>query len=119
MDAKRYPGGSATHGRRMRAPLPTNRLVALTLVGALLTGVVAVGLALPGFGPAVAPDDPTSGDTAGNVAAAAGAPTPNPNFTPAVSGTSGDGDHDDDRDDEAEEHGEHEDDEHEEEEGEE
>lgn len=67
----------------MRVPVPKNRLVALTLVGAVLTAAVAVGLALPGLGPAESPDRSTPAGGSRD-AVAADAPTPNPNFTPAV-----------------------------------
>ncbi|MFB6154863.1 MAG: hypothetical protein ABEJ22_03140 [Haloferacaceae archaeon] len=70
----------------MRLPIPKNRLVALTLVGALLTTVVAAGLAAPG----VLSNDDTQ--TVENAAGLSGdAPTPNENFTPAVSTSSGGG----------------------------
>lgn len=86
----------------MRLPIPKNRLVALTLVGALLTTVVAAGLAVPGA---------LSGDDAQTAQNAAGlsddAPTPNENFTPAVSTSNGGGY-------EEHEEGEHEEEEHEE-----
>ncbi|MFD1587226.1 hypothetical protein ACFR9U_09540 [Halorientalis brevis] len=64
----------------MRNPLPTNRLVALTLVGALATAVVASALIVPGV-------IDTSADTSGATPTAAGsdAPQPNQNFTAAVS----------------------------------
>ncbi|MFB6184691.1 MAG: hypothetical protein ABEI96_09075 [Haloarculaceae archaeon] len=70
----------------MRSPLPTNRLVALTLVGALLTTIVAVGLVLPGFGLAESTD---AGGATTQQAAAGDVPTPNQNFTPAVQTQSG------------------------------
>lgn len=71
----------------MRIPVPTNKLVAFTLVGALLTAIVAVGLAGPLTGLT------QSGEQAGQAGStnadppqqvAADAPTPNQNFTPAV-----------------------------------
>jgi len=101
----------------MRIPVPTNKLVALTLAGALLTTVVAGGLAFPGLGLA-SPGDTASAPTGTNASGqqvAADAPTPNQNFTPAVQTQSGyeDGEHEE----EGEEH--EEDGEHEEEEGEE
>ena len=94
----------------MRIPVPNNRLVALTLAGALLTTVVAGGLAFPGL-----VSDP-SGDAAeaGTDAVqqvADGAPEPNEDFTPAVQSESGYEEHEEHEDDEYEE--EHEDDEYE------
>jgi|AntDeeMetageno51_2_1112566.scaffolds.fasta_scaffold00051_29 hypothetical protein len=64
----------------MRIPVPTNRLVAFTLAGALLTMVVAAGLAVPGLGPgpAESPSDTSRTDLAPD------APQPNENFTPDV-----------------------------------
>lgn len=76
----------------MRLPIPRNRLVALTLAGALLTAIVAVGLALPGL---VAGDHGETNDAApgaGSNAVTEGAPTPNGSFTPAVATQSRDGD---------------------------
>jgi len=77
----------------MRIPLPTNRLVAMTLAGALLTMVVAGGLAFPGLGLASLSDDDT-GVTAGDQQTAGDAPQPNESFTPAVQ-TGGDAESDD------------------------
>ncbi|MGM0388840.1 hypothetical protein BDK88_2417 [Natrinema hispanicum] len=88
----------------MRIPVPTNRLVALTLAGAVLTGVVALALAAPGLGLGV--DSLTDNE---NPTVASDAPTPNGDFTPAVQ--SGGGEHEDD---EYEEHDEYEDEEDEE-----
>jgi hypothetical protein len=93
----------------MRVPVPTNKLVAFTLAGALLTAVVAGALALPGGGLAQAGDHPaspatTASDTPQQVAG--DAPTPNQNFTPAVQTQSGY------EDDEHEEYEENDDDEH-------
>lgn len=71
----------------MRVPVPTNRLVAFTLAGALLTAVVAGGLAFPGLIPGVSPDSPgdaTSADTDATQRLAADAPEPNQEFTPDV-----------------------------------
>lgn len=63
----------------MRTPLPRNRLVQLTLVGALLTTLVAGGLLAPGLGT-------TQSDTADSTTnLGPDAPTPNENFTPAQS----------------------------------
>jgi hypothetical protein len=69
----------------MRLPIPKNKLVAFTLAGALLTAVIAGGLAFPIPGV-------TAGDTAGDSGtqstgapqSATDAPTPNQDFTPAV-----------------------------------
>ncbi|WP_254831752.1 hypothetical protein [Haloglomus salinum] len=68
----------------MRVPIPRNRLVAFTLAGAVLTAVVAVGLAFPALGLTDDPDSPSVGDSGTNTVAP-DAPTPNQNFTPAVS----------------------------------
>ena len=67
----------------MRIPLPTNRLVAMTLAGALLTMVVAGGLAFPGLGLGSLSDGDI-GVTTGDQQAAGDAPQPNESFTPAV-----------------------------------
>lgn len=103
----------------MNIPVPNNRLVALTLAGALLTTVVAGGLAVPGLGLA-SPGDTASAPTGANASGqqvAADAPTPNQDFTPAVQTQSGyeDGEHEDEygeeeheEGDEDEENGEHE-----------
>ena len=103
----------------MRIPLPTNRLVAMTLAGALLTMVVAGGLAFPGLGLTSLSDGDT-GITASDQQTAGDAPQPNENFTPAVQtggdGESGDGEYEDE---EGGENGDGEDDEYEEEEDEE
>jgi len=77
----------------MRIPLPTNRLVAMTLAGALLTMVVAGGLAFPGLGLGSLSGDDT-GVTAGDQQGAGDAPKPNESFTPAVQ-TGGDAESDD------------------------
>ncbi|MDS0477211.1 hypothetical protein [Natrinema sp. 1APR25-10V2] len=74
----------------MRSPLPTNRLVSLTLAGAVLTAFVALALAAPGLGLGV---DSLTDDE--NPTVASDAPTPNEDFTPAV-GTQGGGEHEDD-----------------------
>lgn len=66
----------------MRLPIPQHSLVALTLIGALLTTVVAIGLTAPGvFG--VAQTGPADSNT-GSDALASDAPQPNESFTPAV-----------------------------------
>lgn len=96
----------------MRIPLPTNRLVAMTLAGALLTMVVAGGLAFPGLGLASLSDSDT-GVTASDQQAAGDAPQPNESFTPAVQ-TGGDGESGEDE--EYEENEDEEDEEYEEEE---
>lgn len=92
----------------MRSPVPKNRLVTLTLLAALLTGALTVGLAYPTLLPGTDTiESPAAGDQAIGVAGAGGAaptatpgmagdgtptaapetPTPNPNFTPAVKTT--------------------------------
>ncbi|TKX71994.1 hypothetical protein EXE40_05815 [Halorubrum sp. GN11GM_10-3_MGM] len=106
-------------------PVPNNKLVAFTLVGALLTAGVAGALALPGGGLAQVGEQPNSpGTTASDASqqAASGVPTPNEDFTPAVQTQSGyedeeyeedeyeDEEHEDDEEDEYEDE-EHEDDE--------
>jgi hypothetical protein len=76
----------------MRIPVPNNKLVAFTLAGALLTTVVAGGLALPGGGLAQVGEQPDSPGTTASDASrqvAADAPTPNPDFTPTVQMQSG------------------------------
>jgi len=76
----------------MRIPVPNNKLVAFTLAGALLTAVVAGGLALPGVGLGQADEQSDSPETSASDASqqvAADAPTPNQNFTPAVQTQSG------------------------------
>ncbi|MHC3382003.1 hypothetical protein [Haloarcula sp. H-GB5] len=76
----------------MRVPVPKNKLVAFTLVGALLTAGVAGALTLPGGGLAQAGDQTDSpGSTASDVSqqVAADVPTPNQDFTPAVQTQSG------------------------------
>ena len=82
----------------MRIPVPTNRLVSLTLAGAVLTGVVALALAAPGLGLV----DSTMTDD-GSPAVASDAPTPNEDFTPAVQ-SGGDGGEHEDYEEEYEEH---------------
>lgn len=90
----------------MRLPLPRNRLVQLTLVGALLTTAIAAGVVVPGVF-----TNPTASDsTSTQTNPGPDAPTPNDQFTPATSGGDG-GEYED------EEYGEeYEDEEHEEEE---
>ena len=106
----------------MRVPVPKNKLVAFTLVGALLTAGVAGALALPGGSLAQAGEQPNSPDTPASGSSqqvTADAPTPNQEFTPAVQTQSGyeDEEHEEyEEDDEEEYEEEHEDEEHEEDE---
>jgi len=110
----------------MRVPVPQNKLVTFTLVGALLTAGIAGALALPGGGLSQAGGQPGSPDTTASNASeqiAVDAPTPYQEFTPAVQAQSGyeDEDHeeyeeDDEHEEEEEYEEEHEDDEHEEDE---
>lgn len=91
----------------MRVPVPTNKLVAFTLAGALLTMIVAGGLAVPGLGLA-SPGDSASapaGTNGSGQQVAADAPTPNQDFTPAVQTQSGyeDGEHEEEEHEEGEE----------------
>ncbi|MFC7133338.1 MULTISPECIES: hypothetical protein [Salinibaculum] len=74
----------------MHVPLPRNRLVQLTLVGALLTTLVAAALVVPG---GLGDQSPAPRDATDNLSA--DAPTPNGNFTPAVSGGGGSGEYED------------------------
>jgi len=83
----------------MRTPVPTNRLVSLTLAGAVLTSFVALALAAPGLGVGI--DSLADNE---NPTVASDAPAPNEDFTPAVQ--SGGGEHEND---EYEEHEEYED----------
>jgi len=76
----------------MRIPVPNNRLVALTLAGALLTAIVAGALAVPidgltQSGGQVDQSGSTDSDAPRQVAS--DAPTPNQDFTPAVQTQSG------------------------------
>lgn len=98
----------------MRLPIPKNEIVAFTLAGALLTAVIAGGLAFP------IPGVTAPGDTAGDSGtqstdapqSAADVPTPNQDFTPAVQTQTGyedEGEHEEYEDDDEDE--EHEDDE--------
>jgi hypothetical protein len=111
----------------MRIPVPTNRLVAFTLVGALLTTLVATGLALPQLGLNQVGDD-LDDDHSEAQQVAADAPAPNENFTPAVQTQASYGEeyedehdeddedeHDEDDEDDEDEHDEDDEDEHEEE----
>jgi hypothetical protein len=69
----------------MRTPVPTNKLVAFTLAGALLTAVVAGALAIPGGLGQAGGSDGTAA-TSANVSDQLGADAPEPNqeFTPSV-----------------------------------
>lgn len=91
----------------MRVPVPRNKLVAFTLAGAVLTAVLAVGLAYPGTG-LIDGNDAAPQSDASSSALAADAPTPNQDFTPAVQPSSRDGEE------EEHEYEEYDDDEHEE-----
>ena len=99
----------------MRLPIPKNKLVAFTLAGALLTAVIAGGLAFPIPG-VTAPGD-TAGDSGtqstGAPQSAADAATPNQDFTPAVQTQTGyEGEeHQEYEEDDEDEHEEYEDDE--------
>ncbi|WP_324761050.1 hypothetical protein [Haloarcula montana] len=76
----------------MRVPVPKNKLVAFTLVGALLTAGIAGALALPGGGLAQTGEQSNSADTTASdpsQQAVSDAPTPNQEFTPAVQTQSG------------------------------
>jgi len=69
----------------MRLPIPKSTLVAFTLAGALLTAVIAGGLAFPIPGVTAGDTGSDSGtQSTGAPQAAADAPTPNQDFTPAV-----------------------------------
>jgi len=73
----------------MRLPVPRNRLVALTILGMVLTAGLGVALASPSL---VLGEDP---DPATDASPTLGpdAPTPNPDFTPAAQSTGYDGEH--------------------------
>lgn len=73
----------------MHVPVPKNRLVALTLVGALLTMLVAGGLAFPDLGLVEDQSSNTLSDAPASQQAAGDVPTPNQNFTPAVQSSGG------------------------------
>lgn len=95
----------------MHIPVPNNRLVAFTLVGALLTALVAGGLAFPGlgFGPVESPNEAIGTETDVSQQVAADAPEPNQDFTPAVQTQSGyEEEHEEYEDDEEEYEEEHE-----------
>jgi hypothetical protein len=93
----------------MNVPVPRNRLIALTVLGVVLTGLVSVTLASPTllFGDA-GDAQPENSNTL-----ASDAPTPNESFTPAVQSQDGGGDseeeeryeeHEEVSEDESEEH---------------
>ena len=82
----------------MRIPVPTNKLVAFTLLGAVLTAGVAGGLVLSDGQPV--PPDPSPPAQQ----AAQDAPAPNPNFTPAVQRSAGYEDEEREAHEEREEH---------------
>lgn len=86
----------------MRLPVPTNKLVAFTLAGALLTALVAGALALP-IGGVTQADGPTTPSATPDASAQLGAdaPTPNQGFTPAVQTQSG---YEDEHEEDEEEH---------------
>jgi len=101
----------------MRIPIPNNKLVAFTLVGALLTAGVAGALAFPGGGLAQSGEQTSSASAPASNASqqvAADAPTPNQNFTPGVQTQSG---YEDEEHEEYEEHEGDEEEEYEEHEG--
>lgn len=68
----------------VRLPVPKNKVLLFTLVGAVLTGVVAFGLAYPdaAFG-----DDAKTAMTTQDGATSTDAPAPNESFTPTVGNT--------------------------------
>jgi len=75
----------------MQLPLSQNRLVALALVGVVLTGGVTALLAAPGaFGAALGGD----GEAGGGPAVADAPPAQNDSFTPAVQTQPDDGEDD-------------------------
>ncbi len=88
----------------MRVPIPTNRLVALTLAGALLTTLAAGALAFPGLGLVA---DQSSSSPSANVSPGeqltADEPTPNQNFTPAAQTQPSGGEYEEEDDHEEEE----------------
>ncbi|WP_311170546.1 hypothetical protein [Halobellus ordinarius] len=84
----------------MRVPVPTNRLVAFTLLGALLTALVAGGLAFPGLGLVTDSSGLAPGDSGGTQQVAGDAPEPNQNFTPAVQSGYEDEEYEDEHDEE-------------------
>ena len=75
----------------MQVPVPTNKLVAFTLAGALLTAIVAGALAMPGGGLTQSVEQDPAGTTTSDASQqlASDAPTPNQDFTPAVQTQSG------------------------------
>lgn len=71
----------------MRSPIPKNKILLFTLMGAVLTGLIAVGLAYPDLATSSIGDgdgdEPTAEDR--GVETVADTPEPNQNFTPQVS----------------------------------
>lgn len=61
----------------MRIPVPRNRLVALTLLGVALTGILSLALASPAV-------IPSTDNSDGQNHIEQDAPSPNPDFTPDV-----------------------------------
>ncbi|WP_245154535.1 hypothetical protein [Halorussus marinus] len=92
-------------------PVPDNKLVAFTLAGALLTAVVAGGLATSGGGLVQTDEQADSPGTPASQRVADDAPTPNQDFTPAVQTQSGYEDEEREDREEEREDGEHEEDE--------
>ncbi|AXG10584.1 hypothetical protein [Haloplanus rubicundus] len=98
----------------MRLPIPKTKLVAFTLAGALLTAVIAGGLAFPIPGVTGGDTGSDSGtQSTGAPQSAADVPTPNQDFTPAVQTQTGyEGEeHEEYEEDDEDEHEEYEDDE--------
>lgn len=93
----------------MRLPVPRNRLVTLTLIGFVLTGVLSLTLAAPGLLPGA---DGSDEEYANDDVLPSDAPEANSDFTPAVQDRGGGYDEDDDHDEyeEHEEYEEHDDD---------
>lgn len=76
----------------MRVPVPNNKLVVFTLVGALLTAIVAGALAAPTGGLTQLGEQADQSESTASDASqqfAADARTPNQNFTPAIQKQSG------------------------------
>ena len=89
----------------VRLPVPKNKLLLFTLVGAVLTGAVAVGLAYPG---AVSGDDATTPSTATQDGAnSVDAPAPNESFTPQVANQGYGGEHEEEYEEDEYEEDEH------------
>ena len=68
----------------MKVPVPTNKLVAFTLLGAILTGVIAIGLGAPNLGLPTATDG-THSDTSGSNTGVVDAPVQGQNPARSVS----------------------------------